>query len=272
MSVGSNRSAMAGVLVATCVLAGGASGAETEEFCYGPGDGACVPPSEWPGTCNVRSETPRQSPIDIFDAQRSRLPELVFRYRSSPLKVLSNGHTVEVEYEPGHGTLRFGSQVCELRQFHFHTAAEHALGGAVAPLEAHLVHACPSGGLAVVGVLMNYDRNKSNRAVGMALDNAARDGDGYIVGEVQVEGEEVDARDLLPRDTGYVTYGGSLTTPPCSEIVRWIVLRQPVTVSREQVETLQAILADTSPDGFPFNNRPLQDLEGRTIRSRLPPR
>ena len=200
------------------------------------------------------------------------MPELVFRYRATPLKVLSNGHTVEGEYEPGRGSLQIGGESCELRQFHFHTSAEHAIGGVVAPLEAHLVHACPSGGLAVVGVLMSYARNEPNRALDAALDGAPRAGGKFVVGEREVPGREVNARALLPADTRYFTYGGSLTTPPCSEIVRWIVLKEPMTVSRDQVLRVQQLLTETSPNGFAFNNRPLQELEGRTILGSLPPR
>ena len=85
-------------------------------------------------------------------------------------------------------------------------------------------------------------------------------------------GREVNARASLPADTRYFTYGGSLTTPPCSEIVRWIVLKEPMTVSRDQVLRVEQLLTETSPNAFPFNNRPLQDLEGRAIRASLPPR
>lgn len=248
-----------------------ATAEEPAEFCYGPGDGSCAPPAAWPAACNAASSK-RQSPVDIFDSRRSRLPELVFRYRTTPLKVLNNGHTVEVEYAPGRGSLTIGGETCELRQFHFHTTAEHALGGVVAPLEAHLVHACPSGGLTVVGVLMSYARNQPNRALDAALDGAPRSGGNFVEGEREVAGREVNARALLPADTRYFTYGGSLTTPPCSEIVRWIVLQEPVPVAREQVVEVQRLLAETSPNGFAFNNRPLQDLERRTLRASLPPR
>ncbi len=260
-----------GLVLALLTLGGVPAAPGAQEFCYGPGDGSCTPPDRWPGACNLAASR-RQSPVDIFDSRRSRLPELVFRYRPTPLKVLSNGHTVEVEYEAGRGSIAVGGETCELRQFHFHTTAEHAVGGVVAPLEAHLVHACPSGGLVVVGVLMNYARNEPNRALEAALDGAPREGGRFVEGENEVEGREVDARALLPADTRYVTYGGSLTTPPCSEVVRWVVLRQPMTVSRDQVLRLQRLLAETSPDGFARNNRPLQDLERRTIRASLPPR
>ena len=85
-----------GLAAALAVLTFNVAGAEPSDFCYGAGNGSCAPPSEWPGACNAPAGKPRQSPVDIFDSQRGRLPELVFRYRATPLKVLSNGHTVEV--------------------------------------------------------------------------------------------------------------------------------------------------------------------------------
>jgi carbonic anhydrase len=260
-----------GLVLALLAVGGVPSAPGAQEFCYGPGDGSCAPPDRWPGACNLASSN-RQSPVDIFDSRRARLPELVFRYRATPLKVLSNGHTVEVEYGEGRGDVRVGGETCALRQFHFHTTAEHAVGGAVAPLEAHLVHACPSGGLVVVGVLMNYAKNEPNRALEAALDGAPRTGGKFVVGEREVAGREINAQALLPADRRYFTYSGSLTTPPCSEVVRWVVLQRPMEVSRDQVLRLQRLLAETSPDGFARNNRPLQDLERRTIRASLPPR
>jgi carbonic anhydrase len=245
------------------VQAGGAA-----DFCYGPGTGGCTPPAAWPDACNAASSV-RQSPVDIFDSRGARLPALQFRYGATPVRVLANGHTVEVEYAEGQGALRIGDETCALRQFHFHTTAEHAVGGVTAPLEAHLVHACPSGGLTVVGVLMSYARNRPNPALEAALDGAPRAGGKFVVGERELPGREVNARALLPENTSYFTYGGSLTTPPCSEIVRWIVLRQTKSVSRDQVLRLRTLLTETSPDGFAFNNRPLQELEGRTIRRDL---
>lgn len=260
-----------GLVFAVLALGSAPMATSAQEFCYGPGDGSCTPPHQWPGSCNLASSN-RQSPVDIFDSRRGRLPALAFGYRPTPLKVLANGHTVEVEYAEGRGDIQVGAETCALRQFHFHTTAEHALGGSVAPLEAHLVHACPSGGLVVVGVLMNYAEDRPNPALEAALDGAPKAGGKFVVGENEVAGREVDARALLPGNRSYFTYSGSLTTPPCSEVVRWVVLQRPMKVSREQVARLQRLLAETSPDGFARNNRPLQDLERRTIRASLPPR
>lgn len=246
---------------------------ESVEFCYGP---ECpLPPERWADEfpdCSGKT----QSPVDIFGTKRNRnLRPIRFHYRPSELVVKNNGHTTEVEYEEGSPDyIRVDGEQCDLLQFHFHTRSEHGIGGNSFPMEAHLVHQCESGRLAVIGVMMHYLSETPNKALNKALMYAPFDevSGEYIIDTVLVDDVRVNARDLLPRKRDYYTYEGSLTTPPCSEIVDWYVMRKSVGISKQQVETFKGILADTSPDKFPFNNRPLQNLNDRAIerRNRLP--
>lgn len=262
---------LAGVSAAVLVMlagwglpAGATNSTTSEEFCYGA-DGDCLQPDQWPEVC-VSGNTGRQSPVDIHDSEHTRLPPLQFAYTAAPLTVETNGHTLEVVYDPATSDhVRVGDRICQLQQFHFHHTAEHPLGGTVYPMEAHLVHNCGPDDLLVVGVLLHYLKDQPNPALAAALEHAPRDGDKFVKDEVEVPGVLVDAGDLLPANRSYFTYGGSLTTPPCSETVSWYVLKTPVSVSKEQVDGFTRLLEDTTPNGFPFNNRPTQTLNDRSI-------
>ncbi|NJK80366.1 MAG: carbonic anhydrase family protein [Chloroflexaceae bacterium] len=197
-------------------------------------------------TCGLGTE---QSPIDLSEpAPSDEFGPLELNYAATPITVLNNGHTIELEYEPG-STLTFNGQTYELVQFHFHNPSEHTLTGEASPLEAHLVHRDNNGNLAVIGVfLMLGEANPFLAQFWDALPAAA--------GETEVEGE-INVRDLLPEDLSYHTYTGSLTTPPCSEGVRWLVLRDTVTISQEQVDAFTAIYSGNARPVQPLNDRDL---------------
>ena len=241
-----------------------------EEFCY-QGDGNCLPPTKWTDVC-VEGNFNEQSPIDIRDSEVARLPPLVERYEEhDEITVITNGHTLEVEPPEGDELLVINEKRCELTQFHFHSRSEHNVGGVSFPMEAHLVHQCDDQGLLVIGVLLDYLEDEPNRALGAALENAARDGDdgNFVVDTLTTPDVHYSAEDLLPHPLSrYFNYPGSLTTPPCSETVDWYVMKEPISVSEEQVEEFRQLLSDTSPDGASFNNRPLQDLGDRTVERR----
>ncbi len=263
--------------------------ASDSEFCYGPD--CSLPPEKWADGFAECSGS-KQSPIDVFKAKYSRgLPSIRFHYRLTELVVKNNGHTTEVNYEHAFeneynqnddddddnggagGSLNYikiGQEKCDLVQFHFHTRSEHGIGGNSSPLEAHLVHQCESGRLAVVGVMMNYLVNSPNKALKQALEYAPFDGSSgkYIIDTTHAGNVYVNAKYLLPSDRRYYAYKGSLTTPPCSEIVDWYVMKKPVNISREQMNIFKQILTDTSPDGYSFNHRPLQSSNNRIIKHR----
>lgn len=193
-----------------------------------------------------------QSPIDIAGAtENADLPELVIDYHATPAKLLNNGHTWQVNYESG-STLTYDGDTYELLQFHFHTPSEHAVDGQRADAELHLVHSNAEGDLAVLGVLVNA--GAENAWLATFWDDIPRSED-----EVEL-GYEINAADGLPADRSYYTYPGSLTTPPCSEIVTWLVLKTPIEASQAQIDAMNSNLGD--------NARPLQALNGRTIEEK----
>ncbi len=137
-----------------------------------------------------------------------------------------------------------------LLQFHFHTGSEHTINGTQYPMEVHLVHQNDAGELAVVGIM--FEEGNENAFLKNFSDNlpAAKD-DNYS------STTKVNAGDLIPSTGGYFTYSGSLTTPPCSEIVTWIVMKNPIQISASQIENFHTIMHD--------NFRPTQPLNGRVI-------
>lgn len=193
-----------------------------------------------------------QSPINIssVDAEKRTLEPIKFNYNTSPLKIINNGHTIQVNYETG-SYIRIGSDRYELLQFHFHTPSEEQIDGKNYDMVAHLVHKNSEGKLAVVAVL--FDRGLPHPA----LDNiwsAIPTEEGKEVTQQQIS---IQATRLLPNDRDYYTFTGSLTTPPCSEGVRWLVLKQPVTLSTAQMNRFK--------DFYSFNARPVQPLNGRQV-------
>lgn len=193
-----------------------------------------------------------QSPVNIQTnaLYSSELPPLEFDYKASPLKIVDNGHTIQVDYGPG-STLLVGGKRYELVQFHFHHPSEEEIDGKRYDMVAHLVHRDASGGLAVVAVLLKIGRE--NPLLGSLWSNIPKSGEHDPI----VKGIDIDARQLIPADHGYFTYTGSLTTPPCSEGVRWMVLKTPMEVSKAQL----AVFADR----YPNDARPIQRLNGRHI-------
>jgi carbonic anhydrase len=194
----------------------------------------------------------RQSPIDLPVASVAHLTHLGFHYAETALEVENTGSTIEVPIEAGTSFLKIGKETYELIQFHFHTPSEHRLQGEEFPMELHLVHRNALGELAVVGVFMK--EGAANPLIQQIWDNAP-----HSHGTHEVHGVEIDPEDLLPHDREYYRYAGSLTTPPCSEGVRWHVLHEPIEISPAQVDEFRTI--------FPHNARSLQPLNGRPVLS-----
>jgi carbonic anhydrase len=192
-----------------------------------------------------------QSPIDIDSkkATTAKLPKIEFDYKPVPLAVVNNGHTIQVNYDKG-STIKVGKDTYELLQYHFHTPSEEKMDGKPSEMVAHLVHKNAQGNLAVVAVL--FDKGKENAALKPVFAAMpAKEG------EKKDPAVKVNAADLLPANAGYYTFKGSLTTPPCSEGVRWLVLKTPVTLSAEQADAFRKII--------PMNARPVQPLNGRKV-------
>ncbi len=195
--------------------------------------------SEVSATCGLGKA---QSPIDIVAPKKEKLPSINFSYHAAPLNVINNGHTMQVNYAPGSSIERDG-QTYELVQFHFHHMSENAIKGQHAPMEMHLVHKDKDGNLAVVAVMLK--EGKANKEVETIWSNLpATEGK-----ENEPASVTVDAEDLLPHKHGYYTFTGSLTTPPCSENVLWLVMEEPVTLSKEQIAKFASDLSQQCASG-----------------------
>lgn len=192
----------------------------------------------------------RQSPIDIRDGIRVDQPTIEFAWRPSLFRIVDNGHTVQVALS-GSSLSLLGKRY-ELLQFHFHRPAEERVEGRGFEMVAHFVHKSGDGKLAVVAVLM--EQGAENPFV-QTLWNHLPLEKGEEVASPTVQ---IDPATFLPADRGYYNYMGSLTTPPCSEGVLWLVMKQPVQVSAEQIATFSRLYRN--------NARPLQPSFGRLIK------
>jgi carbonic anhydrase len=191
-----------------------------------------------------------QSPVDLKGTIHAGLKPLKMEYQAGGTEVLNNGHTLQVGFTPG-SALWLDGERFELKQYHFHAPSENLINGQSYPLEVHLVHADEKGNLAVVAVM--FKEGSENKALKSLWPQLPKD-----AGVKNPLAAPVTAAALLPAKRGYYRFSGSLTTPPCSEGVRWLVMKDPVTVSREQVDAFSALIQHP-------NNRPVQALNGRVI-------
>ncbi|MEE9385764.1 MAG: carbonic anhydrase family protein [Nannocystaceae bacterium] len=198
----------------------------------------------------VCGEGRSQSPIDFVGADVSNLNPVDFSYRTIPLRIKNNGHTLQVDTE-GSGGVLFGTKEYALIQFHFHSPSEHRIDGKAFPMVAHLVHKSADGELLVVGVpLEGGEKNMTLETIWRHFPretSATKFHDNVVF--------SVDA--LLPVDRSYYMYIGSLTEPPCAEGVRWVFLRSPVSISQRQIAVFKR--------AFPKSVRPVQPINGRTV-------
>jgi len=192
----------------------------------------------------------RQSPIDIRDGIKVNLDPVQFDYKPSAFRVIDNGHTVQVNVGPGNSIEVMGKRY-DLVQFHFHRPSEERIDGRQFDMVVHLVHKDIDGRLAVVAVLL--ERGSAQPLVQSIWNNLPLE-----------KGDEVAARsainlnELLPANRNYFTYMGSLTTPPCSEGVLWMVMKEPVQISGDQIGIFARL--------YPMNARPIQSASGRLIK------
>lgn len=246
------RRAAALAVAVVCALFGAHNlrGDSTVEVLWGyDGDRG---PAQWGSldqafsTCADGTE---QSPIDLSAAPEGDFPAIEFDYGSRLATVVNTGHTIQVNLDRGGGIMLGGTRY-DLLQFHFHHGSEHTLGGVQLPMELHLVHRSDGGALAVVGVLLGVGAaNETLVPIWKRLPSRAN------WAEALPDAIEVSA--LLPVDDTTWRYRGSLTTPPCTEGVSWIVMTEPVTLSSAQIAAFGAL--------YPRNFRPVQPLGGRTL-------
>ncbi len=190
-----------------------------------------------------------QTPVDLSGRVEAELQPLQLDYAAGASKAVNLGHTVQVVYEPG-SQLSLDGEDYELLQFHFHAPSENHIEDRSFPLEGHLVHADAQGNLAVLALM--FEAGAANQALARLWETPPARGEAHPI----TPAANVSA--LLPQDRDYYRFSGSLTTPPCTEGVRWLVLKQPVVASNEQIEALAEAV------GHP-NNRPLQPLNSRVV-------
>jgi len=189
-----------------------------------------------------------QSPVDLVGATNAGLPKIEFDYRISPLEIVNNGHTVQINVAKGSSIVIDGERF-ELLQFHFHTPSEHLVAGKRFPMEMHFVHKNTAGQLAVIGVMVEGGaKNIAFQEIVPHLPKQA--GKPRKVADVAIN-----PRDLLPGDQRYYRYMGSLTTPPCTEGVNWYVLKQPVEVDDRQITTAATVIGRNARPPLPRNHR-----------------
>ena len=196
------------------------------------------------------SKGKNQSPVNLTGMIESDLHPLTISYKSGGDEILNNGHTIQVNYKPG-STIKVNGHEFELTQFHFHSPSENTIEGNSYPMEAHLVHADKEGNLAVIAVMFNTgEKNAALETVWAHMPENA--------GGKAIFTESVDAKILLPNDRDYYRFNGSLTTPPCTEGVWWLVMKDFQAASKEQIDKFTKIMHGP-------NNRPVQTTNARAI-------
>jgi carbonic anhydrase len=191
-----------------------------------------------------------QSPINLTGFIQAELKPIVFNYQGGSAEILNNGHTVQVNAQPGSSILVDSIQF-DLKQYHFHAPSENLIDGKSFPLEVHLVHADKNGNLAVVAVM--FAEGAANKALEKAWAKMPKkEGDKLSLPA------GVSPLDILPPNRDYYRFNGSLTTPPCSEGVRWLVMKQAISASKEQIGEFAHVMHHP-------NNRPVQAVNARPV-------
>ena len=238
------------VLAAAALLTACANTAPSHHASWGyTGAGA---PENWAklssdyGTCNGKN----QSPINLTGFLKAEMAPLAPNYVAGGNEILNNGHTIQVNFTPG-SQLEVDGTVFELKQFHLHAPSENQINGKTFPMENHLVHADKNGNLTVLAIM--YEEGEENAALAKFWAQSPKKG-----GDKAALAAPVDAASLLPAQLDYYRFNGSLTTPPCSEGVRWLVLKQPVTASKAQIAAFTTLMGG-------HNNRPVQPVNARPV-------
>ncbi|WP_342323333.1 carbonic anhydrase family protein [Kosakonia sp. BYX6] len=192
-----------------------------------------------------------QSPINIDKTLTAHLTSFEYHYRESPALLLNNGHTIQASFLHNTNTLILDGETSHLQQFHFHAPSENTIHSQHYPLEMHLVHTFANGDIAVIAVM--FELGAANQELAELWQKLP----------IKVESSEpiqhrIDLAALLPVDKSYWRFSGSLTTPPCSEGVTWLVMKHPLTISSEQLAQFTSVIHHN-------NNRPLQPLHGRLV-------
>ncbi len=193
-----------------------------------------------------------QSPVNITGVvEDAALPLIPQSYIATATHIVNKGHTIQFNFDAG-SSIVVNGETYDLLQFHSHTHSEHTVNGISAPMEIHFVHKnATTGKLAVIGVFIT--EGSENIILKNFVDHLPATKDATYE-----NAQTFSALDLMPADKSYFTYSGSLTTPPCSEIVTWIVMEHPIEASAAQIHDFEELEHE--------NARPVQALEGRVIK------
>ncbi len=211
-------------------------------------------PDHWMSLCDDYADCSGifQSPVNLTAALPDpALKAIAFNYVDLETEIEFNGHTIEFLTEKGNCSLNLNGTSYKLGQFHFHTHSEHAVDGAYADMEMHLVHEDAAGNRVVVGVL--FVEGPENVFLSQFMDHLPN----HSTTE-HSSPDEYNPADVFPDNRSYFTYPGSLTTPPCTQNVIWFVLENPVEASAEQINVFETTMHE--------NFRPLRPLQERAIR------
>ena len=242
-------SVVTGLMAGMMLLAGSAWAADAAHWTYSGAGG----PEEWGKLApeNIAcSMGKNQSPVDLKNLIEAKLQPIKLDYQPGGFEIINNGHTIQVNYNAG-STIMVDDVEFTLKQFHFHAPSENLVKGKSFPMEVHLVHADKDGNLAVIGVL--FEEGKENKALAQIWPLMPKE-EGQKAGITP----PFAASTLLPANRAYYRFNGSLTTPPCTEGVRWLLMKNTIPVSKQQVEEFMHIIHHP-------NNRPVQPVNARPL-------
>lgn len=191
----------------------------------------------------------QQSPVNLEGGVKAEASGPVLNWKAVPFSVVNNGHSIELRPHGDAGGADLNGRYYALRQFHFHTPSEHAVDGRRAPMEAHFVHEAEGGALMVLAVFL--EPGHDNAAFSTLMGAAP-----HKPGKADLAAP-LDPSALLPQARQLYRYEGSLTTPPCAEVVDWNIYTTPMKVAQGDIDTFKAL--------FPMNARPLQAMNRRFL-------
>lgn len=198
-------------------------------------------------TCDIGRN---QSPINIANTMRASLKPIRGIQKFPAKEIFNNGHTVQINFKEGN-MLVLDSTAYQMKQVHFHAPSENTINDQHFPLEAHFVHADAKGNLTVIGVM--FKEGKPNLGLTKLWPQMPdKESEPILLKNRTIPSE------LIPENRSYYRFSGSLTTPPCSEGVRWLLMKTPMTASKEQIEAFERAVKH-------YNNRPVQALNGRVV-------
>lgn len=196
----------------------------------------------------------QQTPINIISSKtQAGTYGLKLNYTKNTQDIVNNGHTIQVNVAPSASTLTFNDTAYELVQFHFHTPSENQIDSVSYPLEVHFVHKNAAGNLLVVAVL--FEEGQENKVLKKIVENLPQS-----INKPN-KFQKFNMNDLLPANKSYYEFIGSLTTPPCSENVQWVVMKNQLNISKKQLESFQAVLHENARNIQPLNKRIVKSVD-----------